>query len=87
MKDHRLNWTVLQSQLAGGGPGRRQGLQCSVQGAGQRYRAVQPGQAEQLPGPGPGADYLQAGPVRGGTPGRAGPPYDSGIVFNASRRP
>jgi hypothetical protein len=27
--------------------------------------AVQSGQAEQLPGPGPGADYLQAGPVHG----------------------
>jgi hypothetical protein len=69
--------------LAGGGPGRRQGLQCPVQGAGQRYRAVQPGQAEQLPGPGPGADHLQAGPVRGRTPGRADQRREPGRINEA----
>jgi hypothetical protein len=68
---------------SGGGAGRRQGLQCPVQGAGQRYRAVQPGQAEQLPGPGPGADYLQAGPVRGGTPGRADQRREPGRINEA----
>ena len=56
---------------SGGRLGRRQGLQCPVQGVGQRYLAVQSGQAEQLPGPGPSADCLQAGPVRVGPPGRA----------------
>ena len=68
---------------SGGGPGRRPGLQCPVQGAGQRYLAVQSGQPEQLPGPGPGADYLQAGPVRGGTPGRADQRREPGRINEA----
>ena len=68
----------------GGGPDRpRQRLQCPVQGAGQRYLAVQSGQTEQLPGPGPVADYLQAGPVRGGTPGRADQRREPGGINEA----
>ena len=69
--------------LAGGVGRASQGLQCAVQGADQRYLLVQSGQAEQLPDPGPGADYLQAGPVRGGTPGRADQRREPGRINEA----
>ena len=62
---------ALCGLLAGRGPGRCQGCQGLVQGAGQRYLAVQPGQAEQLPYLRPGTGNVQAGAVRGGALGRA----------------
>ena len=57
--------------LWGCGPGCREGLHGLVQGPGQRYPAVQPGQPEQLADLRLGADHMQAAAVRLGPPGHA----------------
>ena len=61
----------LCAPLAGRAPGRYQGVQGLIQGAGRRQPAVQPGQPEQLADLRPGADQVQAAAVRGGPLGRA----------------
>src|SRR5438034_3748861 len=58
--------------------------------AGQGYLAVQPGQAEQPPGLGPGADHMQAAAVRGGplaAPARTPSPAASMKLPGPGRRP
>jgi hypothetical protein len=62
---HRPNSRRLLSRPASGCARGRRGLQCLVQGAGQRYLTVQPGQAEQLPGLRPRRSHA-GWPVRGG---------------------
>src|SRR5580700_9948209 len=70
--------------LAGGrGPGRRQGFQCPVQGAGQRYLAVQSGQPNRRSGPTQAPDPTRPSPQDQGS--QAGSiihtlPADSGLM-------
>jgi len=75
--------TALSGLLAGLRSGPLSGRQCLVQGAGQRYPAVQPGQPEQLADPGLGADHLQAAAARGGALGRPDQRAEPGRVDEA----
>lgn len=63
--------TGLWGGASGCGPASRQGFQGLVQGAGQRYPAVQPGKAEQLADLRLAADHVQAAAAGGSTLGRA----------------
>src|SRR6266702_8123248 len=68
---------------SGCGPGSRQGLQGLVQGAGQQYLAVQPGNAEQLADLRSAADRVQAAAAGGSTLGRADQRGEPGGVDEA----
>jgi hypothetical protein len=64
-------------------PGSLQGLQGLVQGPGQGYPAVQPGQAEQLADLRPATDCVQAAAAGGSTLGRADQRGEPGGVDEA----